>query len=789
MPGQAKSVEERLRACETRLSAIVQHTPHVSIQGFTLDGRVVFWNEASEHVFGWRAEEAIGKKLEQLIFSNAEGAAFVAMLQEIRQTKKPLGPREFRFDHRNGWEGWCLSTVFEIPGESSEPNFICMDVDITERKSAEKDVLASKELFAKAFCASPDLMSISDLETGRYIEINDVHARLLGFARHEIIGRSPTELGILEEPADYETFAHELRAHGKVRDFEIRAQNRQGKAILISISAELVQIGGRSCVLRVSRDVTDRKAAEQALRASEQRFRGYFEMGLVGMAIFSPEQGLVLFNDKLCEIFGYPRAEVASRTWTELTRPGDLASDTSMFNRVAAGEMDDYEIEKQLVHKDGRVVYAHILGKCLRETNGRVTSLVAMVQDITARKKAEEALRASEERFDLAVRGSNDALWDWNLRTNEVYHSPRFRELLRYEANEFPDLLESFNSHLHPDDFERTWNAIRAHLDTRSPYDTEYRLRTRDGQYRWFRSRGQAIWDADGNAIRMAGSLSEIHDRKIAEEALRQAQADALLARQEFTQRLISAQEQERKRLGGELHDSLGQNLSMIKNRIQLALSAPDLPSVTANHLEATSKLVSDSLTEVRNLAHRLRPLPIEQFGLTDCLETLIQDVAESSGIHFERRLEHVDELFPGEQATMIYRILQEALNNLVKHSSAKAAKITVERDLRSVRLKIEDNGRGFDVKTVFGRGKIRTGIGLTSIDERVRMLGGSLLIQSGPGQGTVLQIEVALSETAVFTRRDSPTSSWQATNPTIPLHPPATSSHGQSQQNPGSNS
>jgi len=789
MPGQPKSVEERLRACETRLSAIVQHTPHVSIQGFTLDGRVVFWNEASEHVFGWRAEEAIGKKLEQLIFSNAEGAAFVAMLQEIQQTKKPLGPLEFRFDHRNGSEGWCLSTVFEIPGESKEPNFICMDVDISERKSAEKALLASKELFAKAFCASPDLMSISDLETGRYIEINDVHARLLGFARHEIIGRSPMELGILEDPADHETFVRELRAHGKVRDLEIRAQNRQGKPILISISAELVQIGGRSCVLRVSRDVTDRKAAEQALRASEQRFRGYFEMGLVGMAIFSPEQGLVLFNDKLCEIFGYPRAEVASRTWTELTRPGDLAADTTMFNRVAAGEMDDYEIEKQLVHKDGRVVYAHILGRCLRETDGRVTSLVAMVQDITARKKAEEALRASEERFDLAVRGSNDGLWDWNLRTNEVYHSPRFRELLRYESSEFPDLLESFNSHLHPDDFERTWNAIRAHLETRFPYDTEYRLRTRDGQYRWFRSRGQAVWGADGKAIRMAGSLTEIHDRKIAEEALRQAQMDALLARQEFTQRLISAQEQERKRLGGELHDSLGQNLSMIKNRIQLALSAPDLPAVTANHLEAASKLLSDSLTEVRNLAHRLRPLPIEQFGLTDCLEALIQDVAGSSGIHFDRRLEHVDELFPGEQATMVYRILQEALNNLVKHSSAKTAKVTVERDLRCVRFKIEDNGRGFDMNTVLGRGKIRTGIGLTSIDERVRMLGGSLVIQSGPGQGTVLQIEVALSETTVFTRLDSDTSSWQETNPFSPPHSPATSSHGQSQQNPRSNS
>ncbi|HXU79084.1 MAG TPA: PAS domain S-box protein, partial [Methylomirabilota bacterium] len=236
MPGQAsqKSLEERLRACEARFSAIVQHTPQVSIQGYTPDGRVVFWNEASESVFGWRAEEAIGKKLEQLIFTKEQGAAFIAKLAEIRQNKKPAGPIEFRFERRNGQEGWCLSTIFEIPGEGREPQFICMDVDITERKAAENALRASEELFSKAFCASPDIMSVSDLETGRYIEVNDVHAKLLGFARHEIIGRSPMELGILEEPEDYATYVQELRAHGHVRDFEIRAQNRQGKPLIVS---------------------------------------------------------------------------------------------------------------------------------------------------------------------------------------------------------------------------------------------------------------------------------------------------------------------------------------------------------------------------------------------------------------------------------------------------------------------------------------------------------------------------------------------------------------------------
>src|SRR5204863_5216020 len=185
-------------------------------------------------------------------------------------------------------------------------------------------------------------------------------------------------------------------------------------------------------------------------------------------------------------------------------------------------------IEKRLVHKEGRIVHAQIIGKTLRNSEGKVTTLVAMVQDITARKQAEEALRKSKERFDLAVRGSNDGIWDWNIPTGEVYFSPRVRELLKYGPNEFPDVVESLDSHLHPDDRSRTWAAIHAHLDRRVPYDTEHRIRTKDGQYRWFRCRGQAVWDNCGQAVRMAGSFTDIHDRKTDEEALRQAQADAL---------------------------------------------------------------------------------------------------------------------------------------------------------------------------------------------------------------------------------------------------------------------
>ena len=143
-----------------------------------------------------------------------------------------------------------------------------------------------------------------------------------------------------------------------------------------------------------------------------------------------------------------------------------------------------------------------------------------------SRKQSEEALRESEERFDLAVAGSNDGLWDWDVRTNEVYYSPRFKELLGYGDHEFENVFASFETHLHPEDREPTLAKVRRHLEDREPYDVEYRLRTKGGEYRWFRARGQAVWDNVGRAVRMAGSLTDLTKRKQAEAALERYAAE-----------------------------------------------------------------------------------------------------------------------------------------------------------------------------------------------------------------------------------------------------------------------
>jgi PAS domain S-box-containing protein len=144
--------------------------------------------------------------------------------------------------------------------------------------------------------------------------------------------------------------------------------------------------------------------------------------------------------------------------------------------------------------------------------------------EIEERQRAERAVRESEERYTLAISGSTDGIWDWDILLNTVFYSDRFREILGYSSEEFPGTIDAFRSRLHPEDADAVWTAVERHLKERVPYNIEYRLKTKSGEYRWFLARGQAIWNNKENATRMSGSLQDITDLKQAEELLRESE-------------------------------------------------------------------------------------------------------------------------------------------------------------------------------------------------------------------------------------------------------------------------
>ncbi len=214
---------------------------------------------------------------------------------------------------------------------------------------------------------------------------------------------------------------------------------------------------------------------------------------------------------------------------------------------------------------------------------------------------------------------------------------------------------------------------------------------------------------------------------------------------QEFSQQLINSQENERKRIAHELHDGIGQNLLVIKNRATLALQSSPQDDPTTNQLEAISSISSQTINDVREISYNLRPHQLERSGLTKTIQSTINRLADASKVRFSIELAPIDNLFSKEAEINIFRIIQEGMNNIIKHSEANEAKVHIEKTAIYVIITIQDNGKGFNMNEVTSEKTIETGFGLRGISERTKILNSTLSVTSIPNQGTTLKILIPL--------------------------------------------
>jgi signal transduction histidine kinase len=227
----------------------------------------------------------------------------------------------------------------------------------------------------------------------------------------------------------------------------------------------------------------------------------------------------------------------------------------------------------------------------------------------------------------------------------------------------------------------------------------------------------------------------------------------ALIARQ-----LINSQEEERKRIAGELHDSLGQTLLLVKNHALLGLNQPHLASGVADHLHQISDSASQAIEEVRATAFALRPYELDRLGLSKATESMIEKVAASSRIKFSTDLDDVSRRFPSEVEITLYRILQEAINNAVRHSGATSVIVEMKEEPPLLRVAVLDDGRGFDTTTVqtSASGSQRDGFGLQGITERAKLIGGAFQVQSAAGKGTRVTLTMRLPDWGGFKKNNA---------------------------------
>jgi PAS domain S-box-containing protein len=393
--------EERRRGSERRLAAILD-SREIFIRRVDPQFRLTYMNEAYAQAFRLRIGDVM---LTAVHPDDAERAATaLAALQHP--------PYRSVIDVRNWigggwrWVRWENSGIRDTLGEFGEIQGV--GIDITEFKRAEAALSESHALLL----ATERLAGIGGFDwdiPGNTATWSDEVYRMFGLARGEgtlVLAAFSAAVHADDRRRVQDAIAAAL-AGTRPYDVEFRIIRPDGKERFIHSLGEVVRdkAGTPVRMTGTSHDITERKQTEDKLRKSEQRFRGYFELGLIGMTITLPDKGIAEVNDKFCEILGYERAELLRKTWQELTHHEDLAADLAQFERLVIGEIDGYTLDKRFIRKDGTVVHTIISVRCVRTADGAIDHVVALVQDISKRKRAEDAARNAHKQLRLlAVR-------------------------------------------------------------------------------------------------------------------------------------------------------------------------------------------------------------------------------------------------------------------------------------------------------------------------------------------------------------------------------------------------
>lgn len=599
--------------------------------------------------------------------------------------------------------------------------FMVLAVIAEERKQVERERKKSEEKFSKAFRDSPMGVTLTSARDSRYMDVNDTFERITGYTREQVIGRTPFDLGIWVEPSERLELFNRLLKDGSLRNIEHLFRTKSGEIRVGFTSAELIEIDGEPCMLAVTDDITERKRAED-------HFRLAVECSPNGVLILDQNGNILLANSQAETYFGYRREELIGKP-IEILLPESLHTDHVGFRKHflahpsarSMGAGRDLEARR----KDGTQFPVEIGLNPMQTHEG--TQILCSIVDITERKTAEQNLRESEKRFRLVANSAPVMIWMSGTNKLCTFFNQGWLNFTGRALEE--ELGDGWASGVHPDDLDRCLEVYSKAFDERVDFEMEYRLRRHDGQYRWVTDLGVPRMGADGSFRGYIGSATDITDRKLSEEALF-----------DMGGRLITAHEVERARIARELHDDLSQRMALLQIGLEeFEQETRGLTSIARQRLHDIAQIATEVSSDIHNLSHELHPSKLDSLGLVAAVGSFCREFSKQHSLHVQFIHHHADGRIPKDVTLCIFRIVQEALRNVVKHSGAGEATVELSGHRDRIELCITDSGRGFDLESSMGI----PGLGLISMRERLRLVGGHLVVESQPSRGTQIRARV----------------------------------------------
>jgi PAS domain S-box-containing protein len=638
---------------------------------------------------------------------------------------------EYRLGRHDGEYRWVLDTGMPLLAlDGSLAGYIGSCIDITERKQTEEslrrketELREAQRLAAigswqwdrntNAVVWSDELYRIAGLKPGSPAALASNHPQLFPPEHWERISRCADEAIRFGTPYELDV---EMFSNGSRKWVTARGEAQRDADGRISGLRGTVQ------------DITERKLREQSF----DLFRNLLDRTNDSLEIIdAPTRRFLYVNDKACRELGYSRLEMLSLTVQDIN---PNATEAALKEVARLCDQNGFALLES-VHrrKDGSDFPVEINIKPVTLDDRRY--YVSVCRDITERKQAQQALSDSEERLRLAAEAGKMFAYTWDAATDAIVRSGESSHILGIDA-ETPMTGQQTLARIHPDDRNRVVAALGALNPEHPQLLISYRMNRPDGSLTWVERCSRAYFDDAGNLVRMVGMVADITPRKHAEEVL-----------SSVSRRLLEAQEAERARIARDLHDDIGQRLALLSIALQQVSSAP--ATELRGSIDILRRQASGIAGDVQALSHELHSSKLQLLGIVAAIRGFCSEISARQKVEVDFSHQDVPETVRPDIALCLFRVLQEALQNAVRHSSTVRFMVNLRGTPQGISLTVRDGGRGFDPESVSQDG----GLGLTSMRERLKLVAGELSIESQPASGTTIVARVPLpADPAAFT-------------------------------------
>lgn len=772
---ERKHAEALARASERRYRAIVDQSA-AGIASVSVRGNFTYANAGLSRMLGYTPDELVGKNIRQLTHPDHLEET-LQLFDRLVSTGEPFEVDK-RIIRRDGSAIWATVAVSPVGDEEGRIESVsAIFIDITERRSAESELARTRDRMRLIVESSVDI-AIFTTDLNRVIDSwNPGAAKMTLFSEEEACGMSGDDIFTLEDRAlgapetEFRTALESGRAANERWHVRKDGALFYGSGLVMPLRDDNGEAIG---VVKIMRDLTAQKEVEEALRLSEERVRIAVDAAQMGTWIWNITGNEVIWNEQHYRLLGLEPGSGREdpKLFFDHIHPDDRDRVTDRIQQ-AIETRSVFAAEFRVVREDGGVGWMQGYGQLIETNESGPLRMSGVMSDVTERRMAEEALRQSEERYQLAADAVQSVIYDWDIASDGTTRSRELWNLLGFDPDD-PDTRsnEWFRSRLHPDDRDRVVQSLQDALRDGDRFESEFRVQHRDGHYITVLDIGRFVRDADGTATRCVGSVTDITRRKEIEAELLEHQArleemviertaqlatthDLLLAeskareeiqaeRLALLKRILTMQEDERKRIARNMHDHFGQQITAL--RLSLDLLAGKAESHELKARIAGMQDIATSLdSDINFIVWELRPVSLDDLGLAASLADLAAKWSRQTNILVDFHAGSIDETgIAADVQTALYRIAQEALNNIARHSAATRASVLLECAGNDLTLIIEDNGKGFDTERST---RARKGLGLSGMRERAESAGGRFMVESLATAGTTVYVSVPMSE------------------------------------------